>query len=104
MAAARVGAPAKEVDDAARGVISRAGYGEYFVHRTGHGLGLEGHEPPYLTSTSETILEEGMVFSIEPGIYLPDRFGVRLEEIVILEPAGPRIVSRLPRDVVIKRA
>jgi Xaa-Pro aminopeptidase len=94
---------AKEVDAAARGVITRAGYGDYFVHRTGHGLGLEGHEPPYLTSTSETILEEGMVFSIEPGIYLPDRFGVRLEEIVILEQAGPRIVSRLPRDVVINR-
>jgi Xaa-Pro aminopeptidase len=103
MAAARVGVAAKEVDGAARGVITRAGYGEYFVHRTGHGLGLEGHEPPYLTSTSETILEEGMVFSIEPGIYLPDRFGVRLEEIVILEQAGPRIVSRLPRDVVVKQ-
>jgi Xaa-Pro aminopeptidase len=91
-----------DVDAAARGVITRAGYGEYFVHRTGHGLGLEGHEPPYLTSTSETILEAGMVFSIEPGIYLPDRFGVRLEEIVILEKDGPRIVSRLPRDVVVR--
>jgi Xaa-Pro aminopeptidase len=102
--AAKPGAVARDVDTAARGVITRAGYGQYFVHRTGHGLGLEGHEPPYLTSTSETILEEGMVFSIEPGIYLPDRFGVRLEEIVILEKEGPRIVSRLPRDVVIKPA
>jgi Xaa-Pro aminopeptidase len=102
MNASRPGVPAMDVDAAARGVITRAGYGEYFVHRTGHGLGLEGHEPPYLTSTSETILEEGMVFSIEPGIYLPDRFGVRLEEIVILEKDGPRIVSRLPRDVVVR--
>jgi Xaa-Pro aminopeptidase len=98
-AAARPGVAAKDVDAAARGVITAAGYGPYFTHRTGHGLGLEGHEPPYLTSTSETILEEGMVFSIEPGIYLPGKFGIRLEEIVILEADGPRIVSRLPRDV-----
>ena len=103
MDTARPGVAAREVDAAARGVIAKAGYGDYFVHRTGHGLGLEGHEPPYLTSTSETILEEGMVFSIEPGIYLPNRFGVRLEEIVILERDGPRVVSRLPRDVVVKK-
>ncbi|GGK54169.1 M24 family metallopeptidase [Salinarimonas ramus] len=97
MAAARPGVPAKAVDDAARGVIARAGYGEYFVHRTGHGLGLEVHEPPYLTATSETILEAGMVFSIEPGIYLPGRFGIRLEDIVVLEEAEPRVLSALPR-------
>lgn len=99
--AAKPGVAAREVDAAARGVITAAGYGPYFTHRTGHGLGLEGHEPPYLTSTSETILEEGMVFSIEPGVYLPGKFGVRLEEIVILEKDGPKIVSRLPRDVAI---
>jgi Xaa-Pro aminopeptidase len=98
-AAAKPGVAAKDVDAAARGVITAAGYGPFFTHRTGHGLGLEGHEPPYLTSTSDTILEEGMVFSIEPGIYLPGKFGVRLEEIVILEADGPRIVSRLPREV-----
>ncbi|MCX5493649.1 Xaa-Pro peptidase family protein [Kaistia dalseonensis] len=98
-AAAKPGVAARDVDAAARGVITAAGYGPYFTHRTGHGLGLEGHEPPYLTATSETILEEGMVFSIEPGIYLPGKFGIRLEEIVILEADGPRIVSRLPRDV-----
>ena len=89
---------AKEVDLAARGVITDAGYGEYFVHRTGHGLGVEIHEPPYLTSVSETVLETGMVFSIEPGIYLPGRFGIRLEEIVILREDGPEILSELPRD------
>ncbi|PJF08725.1 peptidase M24 [Pseudorhodobacter sp. MZDSW-24AT] len=97
MAAARPGVVAKAVDKAARDVIADAGYGEYFVHRTGHGLGLEVHEPPYLTATSEAILEEGMVFSIEPGIYIPGRFGIRLEEIVILRADGPEIFSSLPR-------
>jgi Xaa-Pro aminopeptidase len=80
-------------------VIAQAGYGEYFVHRLGHGLGLEVHEAPYLTSTSETVLEEGMVFSIEPGIYLPGRFGIRLEEIVVLRADGPEILSGLTRDL-----
>jgi Xaa-Pro aminopeptidase len=95
--AARPGARAKDVDAAARGVIADAGYGEYFVHRTGHGLGIDGHEPPYVTATSDTVLEEGMVFSIEPGIYLPGRFGIRLEEIVVLRADGPEILSGLPR-------
>ncbi|MBL0372368.1 aminopeptidase P family protein [Rhizobium sp. KVB221] len=96
--AARPGVLAKEVDAAARKVITDAGYGEYFVHRTGHGMGIDGHEPPYITATSETVLEEGMVFSIEPGIYLPGRFGIRLEDIVILREDGPEILSDLPRD------
>ncbi len=99
MAAARPGVAAESVDAAARTVITDAGYGEYFVHRTGHGLGIEGHEPPYITATSDTILQEGMVFSIEPGIYLPGRFGIRLEEIVILRPDGPEILSTLPRSL-----
>jgi len=98
LAAARPGVLAKEVDMAARNAIADAGYGDYFVHRTGHGLGVEIHEPPYITSASETVLDEGMVFSIEPGIYLPGRFGVRLEEIVILHADGPEILSGLPRD------
>ena len=97
--AARPGALARDVDDAARGVITDAGYGEYFVHRTGHGLGIDIHEPPYITATSDVVLEEGMVFSIEPGIYLPGRFGIRLEDIVILRVDGPEILSSLPRDV-----
>lgn len=96
--AARPGALARDVDAAARKVISDAGYGEYFVHRTGHGLGIDIHEPPYITSTSDTVLEEGMVFSIEPGIYLPGRFGIRLEDIVILREDGPEILSSLPRE------
>ncbi|KUF10981.1 peptidase M24 [Pseudoponticoccus marisrubri] len=98
-AAARPGVKAHAVDDAARKVIADAGYGEYFVHRTGHGLGLEVHEPPYLTSSSQTILREGMVFSIEPGIYIPGRFGIRLEDIVILRADGVEVLSSLPRAV-----
>lgn len=97
--AARPGVKAREVDEAARRTIAEAGYGEYFVHRTGHGIGVDGHEPPYITATSETVLEEGMTFSIEPGIYLPGRFGIRLEEIVVLRADGPEILSTLPRDV-----
>lgn len=95
--AARPGVKAHVVDDAARGVIAEAGYGDYFVHRTGHGLGTEVHEPPFITASSQTVLDEGMVFSIEPGIYLPGRFGIRLEEIVILRKDGPEIFSDLPR-------
>ena len=98
-AAARPGVRAHEVDDAARKVITDAGYGEYFVHRTGHGLGLEVHEPPYLTSSSQTVLQEGMVFSIEPGIYIPGRFGIRLEDIVIMGAEGVEVLSSLPRAV-----
>jgi Xaa-Pro aminopeptidase len=97
--AAVPGALARDVDAAARGVITEAGYGDYFVHRTGHGMGIGGHEPPYITASSDTVLAEGMVFSIEPGIYLPGRFGIRLEDIVILRADGPEILSSLPRTV-----
>ena len=99
MHAAKPGVRAHVVDDAARGVIIAAGYGEYFMHRTGHGMGIEVHETPYVTASSQTILDEGMVFSIEPGIYLPGRFGIRLEDIVILRKDGPEILSDLPRDL-----
>lgn len=102
--AARPGVKAREVDEAARRTIADAGYGAYFVHRTGHGIGIDGHEPPYITATSETVLEEGMTFSIEPGIYLPGRFGIRLEEIVVLRAEGPEILSALPRDVHVAKA
>ena len=99
LSAARPGVMAKDVDAAARNVITEAGYGEFFVHRTGHGLGIDIHEPPYITATSEVVLDEGMVFSIEPGIYLQGRFGVRLEEIVILRTDGPEILSELSRNL-----
>jgi Xaa-Pro aminopeptidase len=90
---------ARAIDAAARGVIAAAGYGDYFVHRTGHGLGMDIHEPPYITATSDAVLQPGNVFSIEPGIYLPGRFGVRLEEIVVTTPEGAEILSGLPRTI-----
>jgi Xaa-Pro aminopeptidase len=97
LAAARPGAKARDVDAAARDVIAAAGYGDNFVHRTGHGLGLSIHEPPYITSANDLVLESGMVFSIEPGIYIAGRFGVRLEEIVYLDADGAHVLSTLPR-------
>ena len=99
MAAARPGAPLKDVDLAARAVIERAGYGTYFIHRVGHGLGLTGHELPSVTHLNTDPIEEGMVFTVEPGIYLPGEFGVRLEEVVHITRDGARRVSELPRDV-----
>jgi Xaa-Pro aminopeptidase len=87
-AAARNGATAASVDAASRRVIDDAGYGERFIHRTGHGIGLDGHEHPYLVRGNEERLEPGMAFSIEPGIYIPGRFGVRIEDIAILGDDG----------------
>ncbi|MGH2378715.1 MAG: M24 family metallopeptidase [Candidatus Limnocylindria bacterium] len=86
--AAREGTPCSAVDAAARSVIDEAGYREYFVHRLGHGIGLDGHEHPYLVSGNDAPLEPGMAFSIEPGVYLPGRFGVRIEDVAVLSPAG----------------
>lgn len=87
-AAARAGATAESVDAAARAVIGDAGYGDYFIHRLGHGIGLDGHEHPYLVSGNAQRLEAGMAFSIEPGVYLPGRFGVRIEDIAIIGDDG----------------
>jgi len=86
--AARDGAPAESVDAASRAVIEDAGYGKYFIHRTGHGIGLDGHEHPYLVRGNRETLAPGMAFSIEPGIYLPGRFGVRIEDIAIIGADG----------------
>ncbi len=103
MVAARPGVKARDVDAAAREVIAQAGFGKYFIHRTGHGLGIDVHEPPYISSSSDTVLDTGMVFSIEPGVYLPGRFGIRLEDIVILRDDGPEIFSELSRDLHVVR-
>lgn len=100
IAAARPGATASSVDKAARHVITAAGYGPNFMHRTGHGLGIDIHETPYITATSDAELEEGMVFSIEPGIYLQGRFGLRLEEIVIIRNGVAEILSDMPRTAI----
>ena len=100
-AAARPGAAAQEVDRAAREVIESAGYGPHFVHRTGHGLGLEVHEPPYIVAGNEEPLQVGMVFTVEPGIYLPGEGGVRIEDDVIITAAGAESLTRFPRELLI---
>ena len=86
--AAREGVEAQAVDAAARAVISDAGYGDFFIHRVGHGIGLDGHEHPYLVRGNAQRLEPGMCFSIEPGIYIPGRFGVRIEDIAYIDEHG----------------
>jgi len=99
-AAARPGVPASAVDSAARGVITTAGFGEYFTHRTGHGLGMEAHEAPYIREDNDTLLEPGMVFTVEPGIYLPGIGGVRIEDDMVISADGAYSLTDLPRDVV----
>lgn len=88
--AARPGRALADVDLAARNVISEAGYGEHFIHRTGHGIGTDVHEHPYVTETNRALVEAGHAFSIEPGIYLEGKWGMRLEDIVVIEPDGAR--------------
>jgi len=82
---ARSGMKAKEIDRLARDVVEKAGFGKYFVHSTGHGVGLDIHEMPYISKTSDTIIEDGMVFTIEPGIYIEDSFGIRIEDMVVMK-------------------
>lgn len=84
----RPGVTAESVDAVARGIISEAGFGEFFIHRTGHGIGMDTHEHPYLVEGNTEVLEPGMAFSVEPGIYIPGRWGMRLEDIVVVTPDG----------------
>lgn len=98
-AAAKPGAPCAAVDKAAREVIEKAGYGKYFTHRTGHGIGMEGHEDPYMRGDNLQILEPGMAFTVEPGIYLPGRNGVRIEDNVVITATGADVLSDMPREL-----
>jgi Xaa-Pro aminopeptidase len=97
--AVRPGLACEAIDATARAVIDAEGYGENFFHRTGHGIGLEGHEDPYLVAGNTEPLVEGMAFSVEPGIYLPGRYGARIEDIVICGADGPIVLNEAPRDL-----
>jgi Xaa-Pro aminopeptidase len=93
--AASVGTPCERVDRTARDIIAEAGYGPYFIHRTGHGIGLEEHEDPYIVGGNGEPLVPGHAFSVEPGIYLPGRYGARIEDIVVASAHGPRALNEV---------
>jgi len=97
--AGKPGVPCASVDQAAREVIRQAGYGEYFIHRTGHGIGMEAHEEPYLRGDNVQLLEPGMVYTVEPGIYLPGRNGARIEDNMLITADGVDCLSDMPREL-----
>jgi Xaa-Pro aminopeptidase len=99
-AAVRPGVAAEVVDAAARTPISAAGFGEYFVHRTGHGIGLETHEDPYIVAGNSEVLQPGHAFSVEPGIY-PGPYGARIEDIVVCTPDGFERLNNTSRELVV---
>jgi Xaa-Pro aminopeptidase len=101
VAAVRPGITAEQVDAAARDVLGRAGLADYFVHRTGHGIGLSVHEEPYIVAGNTLPLQEGMVFSVEPGIYFPNSWGARIEDIVIVTADGAISVNKRPRELIV---
>jgi Xaa-Pro aminopeptidase len=100
VASATVGTTCEQVDAAARDVLAAAGLGDLFIHRTGHGIGLDTHEEPYIVAGNDRPLEAGMAFSVEPGFYVEGRFGARIEDIVIASPDGPIVANQQPRSLV----
>lgn len=99
--AAREGIKAEELDRIARGVIEEAGYGKYFINRTGHGIGVEVHEEPYIKEGNKEVLKTGMAFSIEPGIYIPGRFGMRVEDIVVIDGKEAKVLNKSNKELTI---
>ncbi|MDI5966126.1 Xaa-Pro peptidase family protein [Streptomyces sp. SL13] len=99
--AVRPGITAQELDAVGRDIIEDAGYGDHFIHRTGHGIGLETHEEPYIVAGNDLVLEPGMTFSLEPGIYLPGRFGARIEDIAVCTEDGGERLNTTGRDLVV---
>jgi len=99
--AVRPGVVCERIDGVARGVLASGGYGDRFIHRVGHGIGLEGHEDPYLVAGNAEPLEVGMAFSIEPGVYLEGRYGCRVEDIVVCGEDGPIVLNGSPRELLV---
>ena len=102
LAGLRAGISCAEADRLSRTVIEDAGYGEYFTHSLGHGVGLEVHEPPRLAASDEDILEAGMVITVEPGIYLPGRFGVRIEDLAVITAGGCDNLTLSPKNLMVR--
>ena len=99
--AVRAGVPCREIDRVARTCIDNKALGEYFSHGTGHGVGLDVHEAPRIAVKSEHILETGMVITIEPGVYIPNLWGVRIEDMVLVEENGCEVLTKMPKDFTI---
>jgi len=99
--AVRAGMKVRDLDSIARRIIEEAGFGRFFLHGLGHGVGLEVHEPPRLSPSGMGLLQEGMVFTIEPGVYLEGFGGVRLESLVFLSETGPEILSEMPKELIL---
>ena len=101
IAATKAGVTGKEIDSAARKVIADAGYGDYFGHSYGHSLGMEVHESPNCSPSAETVMEKNVITSAEPGIYLPGKFGVRIEDVVIFTENGCEDITHSPKNLII---
>ncbi|MFM9133784.1 MAG: M24 family metallopeptidase [Actinomycetota bacterium] len=101
VAAGRVGVPCEQVDAVTRAVIDDAGYGQWFVHRTGHGIGMEEHEDPYMVSGNTEPIAAGHAYSVEPGIYVAGKWGMRLEDIVVATESGPRALNLADHDLIV---
>jgi Xaa-Pro aminopeptidase/Xaa-Pro dipeptidase len=98
IAAVKAGIPCRDIDRIARECIENGELGPYFTHGTGHGVGLDVHEAPRVAMNSDAVLETGMVITIEPGVYLPDRWGIRIEDMILVKDEGPEVLTRMPKD------